>query len=326
MLKPRRIGLALGSGAARGAAHIGVLKALNEAGIRVACIAGTSVGALVGASYVLGNLDGLEEMFQQLRWRQIAAFLEVIFPKSGLIDGRKVADFIRDHVQSVRIEDMPLPFAAVATDLATGQMEVIQQGDLIEAIQASISIPGIFTPLRRGEKLLVDGGLVNPIPVSVAREMGADYVIAVDLSRDVLSKQGLKLKAVPAEEEEAGMGPPPAPSPTESNQSTPRGTHLIEALRQKLAGFDLPAPSPMRRWWQRDPLPNIFEILVTMLYTMQTRIALTNRVTHPPDLLIRPPAGHIHFLDFKSAPEVMRLGYAEARAVLSGPQASRLLD
>lgn len=330
MRKPRRIGLALGSGAARGAAHIGVLRALNEVGIRPACVAGTSVGALVGAIYLLDNLDSLENMFQQLRWRQIAAFLDVIFPKSGLIDGHKVADFIREHVQSVNIEDLPLPFAAVTTNLTTGQQDVIREGDLIEAIRASISIPGIFTPLRRGEKLLVDGGLVNPVPVSVAREMGADYVIAVSLSRDVFNKQGLKLKPLFLEEDDFPLEPPavmpdnPSVMTDDSGRILPRRAQLTEAFRQKLASFDLASLSPMRRWWQRDPLPNIFEILLTMLYTMQTRIAVTNRVTHPPDLFIEPPAGHIHFLDFKSAPEVMRLGYEEAKTVLASPQAERL--
>jgi len=150
MLKPRRIGLALGSGAARGAAHIGVLRALEEAGIRPACVAGTSVGALVGAIYLLDNLDSLENMFQQLRWRQIAAFLDVIFPKSGLIDGNKVSDFIREHVQSVRIEDLPLPFAAVTTDLATGQQDVIRKGDL----ELSYGANGHLTSARRGGRLV----------------------------------------------------------------------------------------------------------------------------------------------------------------------------
>jgi len=185
---PRKIGLALGSGSARGWAHIGVIKALTEVGVRVDYVAGTSVGAVVGAVYASGRIAALEDVVLQLDWKQIASFLDIVFPKSGLIDGNKIADFIRRHVEAKKIEDLPLPFCALATDLATGGEVAIQEGDIIEAVRASISVPGIFTPVRKDDMILVDGGLVNPVPVSMVREMGADFVIAVDLNHDIVGK------------------------------------------------------------------------------------------------------------------------------------------
>ena len=146
---PGKVGLALGSGSARGWAHIGVIKALTEAGIRVDCIAGASIGALVGAVHASGKIDALEDIVLRLDWKQIASFLDVVFPKSGLIDGNKIADFVRAHVAPGNIEDLPLPFRAVSTDLETGSEVVIQEGDIIEAVRASISVPGIFTPVKK---------------------------------------------------------------------------------------------------------------------------------------------------------------------------------
>ena len=163
----KKVGLALGSGSARGWTHIGVIRALAEAGIRIHCVAGTSIGAVVGAVFASGKLDTFEEIVIGFDWKQIARFFDVVFPKSGLIDGKKVADFVRGHVRGENIEDLPIPFSAVATDLATGREVIIQDGDLIEAIRASISVPGIFTPVRREGSILADGRLVNPVPVTV---------------------------------------------------------------------------------------------------------------------------------------------------------------
>jgi len=190
-VRSKKIGLALGSGSARGLAHIGVIKALDEAGIRVDYIAGTSAGAVVGAVYASGRINSLENVVLQLDWKKIVYFFDVVFPKSGLIDGNKITDFIRNHVDEKNIEDLPLPFCAVSTDLATGNEVAIQEGDLIEAVRASISIPGIFTPVKKNDITLVDGGLVNPVPVSVVREMGAGFVIEETKSSiDLLTRKG----------------------------------------------------------------------------------------------------------------------------------------
>ncbi|MBW1955612.1 MAG: efflux RND transporter periplasmic adaptor subunit, partial [Deltaproteobacteria bacterium] len=186
---PKNIGLALGSGSARGWSHIGVLRALAEAEIKIRYVAGTSIGSLVGAACALNKMDVLEDFARQLDWKQIVSFLDVTFPRSGLIDGKKISDFFRSHVREMNIEELPLRYCAVATDLATGREVVLNKGDLIEAIRASISVPGIFTPVKKKGRFLVDGGLVNPVPVSAVRKMGADYVIAVDLNHDIIDKR-----------------------------------------------------------------------------------------------------------------------------------------
>ena len=184
---PPKIGLALGSGSARGLAHLGVIRAVQEAGIKVDYVAGTSIGALVGAVYAAGSIDSLESTFQKFDWKKMVSFFDVIFPKSGLIDGAKVRELVRALVHAEVIESLPIPFCAVATDIQSGEEVVIRQGDLIEAVRASIAVPGIFTPVRSNGLLLVDGGLVNPVPVSVVRAMGAEIVIAVDLNQQIVA-------------------------------------------------------------------------------------------------------------------------------------------
>jgi NTE family protein len=228
-----KIGLALGSGSARGWAHIGVIKALTEAGIHVDYVAGTSVGAVVGAVYASGRIDSFKDVVLQLDWKKIAFFLDVVFPKSGLIDGNKIAEFIRSHVEEKNIEDLSLPFCAVSTDLATGNEVIIKDGDIIEAVRASISVPGVFTPVRKNGAILVDGGLVNPVPVSVVREMGADLVIAVDLNHDIVGKKGISKTSTA---KSGTLAPDPG-----TTQGLTKGSRILDALNKKLETLDLTA-------------------------------------------------------------------------------------
>lgn len=195
---PQRIGLALGGGASRGLAHIGVLEVLEENGVPVDCIAGASAGALVGGLYAAGiTATRLRQLGYGLKWRDISKFTlpainlaslnwgslnpAIEFPL-GLLDLDPLADWI-DQVlgMSIRFDQLNIPFAAVATDITTSEMVVMNKGEIAKAIRASCSVPGVFTPCRRNGRLLVDGGAVNNLPVSVVRQMGADYVISVDL-------------------------------------------------------------------------------------------------------------------------------------------------
>jgi NTE family protein len=185
----RKIGLALGCGAARGLAHIGVLRAIGEAGIHVDVVAGSSMGALIGAVFVAGNLERLAADFLAFDWKSIASLLDPVFPRTGMIDGKKVANFLRAYTPCANIEELSIPFRAVATGLTNGEAVPIGMGDLVEAVRASIAVPGLFTPARSDGRILVDGGLVDPVPVSVAREMGATLIIAVDLSNDFLASR-----------------------------------------------------------------------------------------------------------------------------------------
>ena len=301
----RKIGLALGSGSARGWAHIGVIKALTEAGIRVDYVAGTSAGAVVGAVYASGRIDSFKDVVLQLDWKKIAFFLDVVFPKSGLIDGNRIAEFIRSHVEEKNIEDLSLPFCAVSTDLATGNEVIIQDGDIIEAVRASISVPGVFTPVRKNSAILVDGGLVNPVPVSVVREMGADLVIAVDLNHDIVGKKGVK-KASISNSDNMALG-------KEIRNSFTEGNRILNALNKKVRAIDIPKLTQIKQWMARDPMPNIFEVLMTSINIMETQITDTKLKTDRPDMLIQPHLGHIRFLEFNRAEEAIVAGYEETK-------------
>ena len=297
-----RVGLALGSGSARGWAHIGVIRALAEAGIRVDYVAGTSVGAVVGAAYASGEIDTLEEVVLQLDWKQIVYFFDVVLPKSGLIDGKKVSVFIGNNVKKINIEDLPFPFCAVSTDLNTGDEVAIQDGDIIEAVRASISVPGIFTPVKKNGTILVDGGLVNPVPVSVARKMGADFVIAVDLNHDIVGKKALVLS-------HENMN-----SDKEPVKTLPGKNKILNALNKRVRAIDIPTLTQVRQWaGMENSLPNIFEVLVTSINIMETQITAANLKTDPPDILIQPNLGHLKFLEFNRAKEAIAEGYKEGR-------------
>lgn len=182
-----KIGIALGSGAARGLAHIGVLRALKEASIPIDLVTGTSMGALVGACFARdGDISAVEETAMKTGRREIARLLDpgLLSLRKGLIRGQRVEQLLHSLIGNARFEDMKIPFAAVTTDVNTGQEIVIQSGSVVEAVRASISIPGIFVPPTLDGKCLVDGGLTNPVPVSIARDMGANFIIAMNVLID----------------------------------------------------------------------------------------------------------------------------------------------
>ena len=189
-LQKRKIGLALGSGAARGLAHIGVLEVLEKEGIPVNLIAGTSAGAAVGALYAQGkNTTQIKKLVLDLGWKKFAPLVDLSLPKTGFIRGKKIKDLLTLFIGGdIKFSDLKIPFACVATDIETGEEIIIDRGSLTEAIRASISIPAIFTIVKREGRYLVDGSLVNPVPVSVAKQMGADFIIAVNVIPDVTER------------------------------------------------------------------------------------------------------------------------------------------
>lgn len=186
-----RIALALGGGAARGWAHIGVLRALDEADIEVSMIAGTSIGALVGGCYLAGRLDELEAFARSLTMRRIAALLDLTIGGGGLLGGMRLTKRMQEHLQGLSIEDLPLPFVAVASELNSGHEVWIDSGNLITAIRASYALPGIFEPIRCNGRTLVDGALVNPVPVSVCRAHEQPIVMAVNLHYDLYGRSAV---------------------------------------------------------------------------------------------------------------------------------------
>ncbi len=201
--KPR-IGIALGAGSARGWAHIGVLQSLIEAGIAPEIVCGTSIGALVGAVYAGGGLPGFEQWVRALTWRKVAGYFDLSF-SGGILKGGKLFDTLREGPLEKRIEELDRPFAAVATDLASGREVWLRGGPVADAVRASIATPGLFTPWRKDDQLLVDGALVNPVPVSLARAMDADFVIAVDLSSNIVGRYVAKLEAGQKQRKQPGM-------------------------------------------------------------------------------------------------------------------------
>lgn len=182
-----RIGIALGAGSARGWAHIGVLQALAGAGITPEVVCGTSIGALVGAIYADDDVDDLGQWVEALTWRKVVGYFDLSFG-GGLLKGGKLFDYLRGSFLEKRIEELKRPFGAVATDLTNGREIWLREGPVADAVRASLAMPGLFTPFARDGQLLVDGALVNPVPVSLARAMEADFVIAVDLSSNIVGR------------------------------------------------------------------------------------------------------------------------------------------
>jgi NTE family protein len=182
----RKIGLALGGGAARGLAHIGVLEVLEKEGIAVDMIAGTSAGAAIGALYAQGKpASQIKEVALNAGWRQLVSLVDLALPRSGFIKGTRIKNLLKSIIGDIEFSDLKIPMACVATDIGSGEEVVINNGSVLEGVRASISVPVIFTAVKWQDRYLVDGGLVNPVPVSTVREMGADFIIAVNVIPDI---------------------------------------------------------------------------------------------------------------------------------------------
>jgi len=294
----KKIGLVLGSGGARGWSHLGVIEALRELEIPIECVAGTSMGALVGSALASDRIDALREVSLEMDWRHfIYYFMEMGFPKAGLIDGDRIVKFLKENIGSAHIEDLPLPFAAVATDINSGEEIVFKKGSLSDAVRASIAIPGIFTPLVTGDHVLVDGGLVNPLPVSVARAMGANTVIAVDVLRPPQSR---------ATHGQSGQDPNRRTASISSSTSD-----WLKRINEKIQALDLPA-LPEIRHKPRHELPGVFDVLGNSIRIVEQQITRTRLKLEPPDILIQPAVQDISTMEFHKAPEAVDAGYAAA--------------
>lgn len=301
-----KIGLALGGGGARGWAHIGVIKAIQEADIPICCVAGTSMGAIVGGAFVCGKIDVLEKVAIDLDWiHALPYLLEFSLPRSGLIDGARIDKLLRRHVVSTNMEEASIPFRVVATNVQTGQEVVIDCGDIIDAVRASVAIPGIFTPVVMDNQVLVDGGLVNPVPVSVAKAMGADVIIAVDVNSGLIESTAVSM------EDTAQARPTVRPQQPET------GRHrMVELINETIRRVDLRSLSPVRRWISRRATPNVFDIMGNTIRIIETEISAMRLERNPPDILIQPHVGQLNFMDFHRASEAIEAGYEAARRSL----------
>lgn len=290
------IGIALGGGMARGFSHIGVLKVLAKHDIYPNIIAGTSIGSLVGASYLTGKMGELEDWARSLTRRKILSYLDIKVRGAGLIGGNKLSNILTDYFGDMRIEDMPHPFSIVATDLATGHEVWLREGPLVNAMQASYALPGIFPPVDVSGRNLVDGALVNPCPISVCRAMGARLTIAVDLHADMIGK------------------------------ATKPGNNF-----QSVAGFDLfdenQVPPEQQKPFISNPFaikmfdrepgsPSLFGVMVSSLGIIQDRLTRSRLAGDPPDIHIKPMLGHIGMLEFEKADDLIRIGEEAAEKMI----------
>jgi NTE family protein len=300
MRRPR-IGIALGSGSARGWAHIGVLRALIEAGVELDVVCGASIGALVGGAYVSGRLDALDDWARSVTWFDIVRLMDVTLTRGGVITGERLFKGVRSLLPDQQIETLPKPFAAVATDFVTGRELWLQKGSLIDAVRASSALPGLFPPVKLGADWLVDGGLVNPVPVSVCRALGAELVIAVNLNGDITSRN----VAPRAARRRARL--PPQREPDLLNKLSAR---LREEFRGTASFLSAQLLRPRRRG------PGFFEVLAGTIYIMQDRITRSRMAGDPPEVMVAPQLGHIRLLDFHRAEEAIDEGYACVRPLL----------
>jgi NTE family protein len=301
MARPR-IGLALGGGSARGWSHIGIIESLQEAGIEPDIVCGTSIGSLVGAAYVAGRLTELREWAEVLGWREIIGQLDPRLLRGGLIEGKQIIGFLRGLGVTGQIEDFAKPYAAIASDLNTGEEVRLTSGPIDEAVRASIALPGIFSPTKIDDKWLLDGGLVNPVPVSACRELGADIVIAVNLNNDLTGRrQGI-----------SGLV-----GGNRKNRVTRK--ELLDRIQKQM-------PVAIRRQAAliipkllRTPSagPGYFEVIANSIYIMQYQITQARLAVEKPQVILTPNLGDIGVFEFNRAKEAISGGRACVAEALS---------
>jgi NTE family protein len=282
-----RIGLALGAGAARGWAHIGALHELTAMGLVPDVVVGSSIGALVGGCFAAGRLDELESFARSLTRRRVFGLLDFSFSGAGLIGGDRLRIRLQESLGAMRVEDLPMRFAGVATELSTGHEVWLRRGALIDAMRASYALPGVFEPVQLGRRWLIDGAVVNPVPVSVARALGAERVLALSIAIDGTGRGATRHDGVENElleeiEEEA----PPA---------TRRVVNLLRRGRAKASA------------------PGLASVMVNAFNITQDRLMRSRLAGDPPDVLINLKVGRIGVFEFDRAEELIALGREAVR-------------
>jgi NTE family protein len=272
-----KVGLALGSGGARGLSHLGVIDILRSLGVEIDFVAGTSVGALVGAFLAAGKIDDLKGFMEPLTRKESLKLVDLMFPTSGLIEGKKIEALLRDYLGDIKIERLPIPFACIATDFYTGREVVMKSGDLVTAVRASISIPGVFLPVAVDGMLLVDGGVVNPVPVQVVRDLGAEFIVAVDICPDISKKAVVTTRAV-------------------------------GSVRDTKGGAG--------RKGEEKKLPNVFEIIIGSIAIMESLVVGMRMKTERPDVIIKPDVSDLGTYDFHRYRDGFDRGSTATRVVV----------
>ena len=292
-----KIGLALGGGAARGWAHIGVLRALDEYGLKVGIIAGTSIGAVVGGCYAAGKLNALEDFVRVLTPRSMLRYLDVDLRGGGLMSGTRLRRTLDAELEAVNIEDLTTTFVAVATEFGSGREVWLNKGPLVNAIRASYALPGVFRPIQINGRWLMDGAFVNPVPVAVCRAYGANLVIAVNLHHSGISRTALTPLEATANETGKELVPvTPAKKPR---------IPLLRNLRHQVFGKG-----------NGDSAPGISRVLLEAFNVTQDRIARARLAGDPPDVTITPRLGLMGLFEFHKATAAIQEGYDATRRQL----------
>ena len=291
------IGLALGAGAARGWAHIGILRVLEREGIRPKIITGTSIGSVVGGSWAAGCMDQLELFAKRLTKRSVFSLMDLSLSGSGLVGGRRLREMLEEALRDRTIENLPTRFCAVATEFGTGHEIWLQRGHLVTAIRASYAIPGVFEPVKVSGKWLLDGALVNPIPITTARAMGADLVIAVNLNSELLGR-GSVIPDHAADQASPETGQPGFLGPVKDAASA-----MSHYFNGRATSPDTGAPS-------------IAAVMVDTINITQDRIARSRLAGDPPDVMIAPKLARIGLFEFHRADEAIAIGAEAAERML----------
>ena len=297
----KTVGLVLGCGSSRGWAHIGAIEALEDAKIPIDLIVGCSIGSYVGAIYASGSIKSLREFVLKMDGKKVFSYFDIVLPRSGLLDGtKKLKELFSIHTDVQNFSELKIPVMMVATDLETGRKVVLKSGNILDALRASMSTPGLFAPAKVKDRWLVDGGLVDPVPVSVARAMGADIVIAVDLSSGIISKQKRKKQKLLSEK-------------THVKQEEKK-TELTKKLSEYYENAELSFKTKINELFKKEAsTPDIIETVTTSINIMQDRITRINLAVTPPDVLIQPHLGELKMLDFDQVEHTIEEGYNRAK-------------
>lgn len=299
-----KIGLALGSGAARGWAHIGVIRALEDHGIEASVVSGCSIGSIVGAAYAASNLDSLEAWIGSLGRLDLAKYA-ALGTGSGFINTSRLNDGFALNIcaEDALIESFDKSFGAVATDLITGREVWFTEGEALKAIWSSIAIPGVFPAVSHKDTWLVDGGLVNPVPISMCRSLGADVVIAVELNSDVVGKRSRKKDKNDAEKIEKSL----QEAVSNANEAD-KSDDVLDTFKDTIKEYSS-SLFPARQKLAQPKPPSFFDAIAGSVNIMQDRIAKSRMAGDPPDVLLSPRLAHIGLMEFHRSEDAIKIGY-----------------
>jgi NTE family protein len=301
MTSRKTVALVLGSGSSRGWAHIGAIEALEEENIPIDYVAGSSVGSYVGALYASGSLKSLKEFVLRMDGKKVFSYFDVVFPRSGLLDGtKKLKELFSIHTDVEDFSELKIPVLMVATDLVTGKKAVLKSGNILSALRATTSIPGLFAPVMVKDRWLVDGGLVDPVPVGVARALEADVVIAVDLSSGVASHKKPKKQI--------------EPTVAKTGNYLAYKSEMLKKMVDYYEHAEISFTNKISVLLNRESgTPDIIETVMTSINIMQERITRINLAVEPPDVLIQPRLGQLKMMDFDQVEQTIEEGYASVK-------------